>query len=559
MTAPRDSDENLKAAVRLHRIEPLPPRIDLGEQVVGSDQWFEVAVPKVIDGFDGAGIMIGAIEPIARAGGPRCAGPHPLIDPGAVVETGSHAFRPDFRPRAIGEHATEPVRVRFAPGASGPYDSQLQLDMQWSDGTRGHQTVQLHASARNLTDVPADARMTSHEAKSVEHAEGPIASSHASAPPESLAALTTAANVARSAASSLARKQQLGVHVAEQEAASFVAALPPAPWWHDLVKLAVSMGVAGVAGAVGRSLALGLAQQLSASVTKDDRVVIGLTDLLKDGLKSTIKETLPALAARPAADRPAAGADEFSSNVRVDFFARQSDLLGGIADANGDAISTSETALQALLASDPQLAVNAMHAITASLRDATLHHAVQEQTLASETQWLTGIARAQLNARSEPRTAPTNLQNAISARPWHDARGVLELRVRLPHRTQLAAMTGQTPALELAGIAVSGATISGVAQEIADRLDREVLATLPIPIILVVQTGDGEAFITRDEAGRIRVHGSLPIGDQPGGQSEPQMISTATRLLAHVTSRSLAEWGVSKVGTNDATGNGDAP
>jgi len=177
MTTPRDDDESVAAAVRvMPRIEPLPARIDLGEQVVGSDLWFEVAVPKVIDGFDGAGIMIGAIEPIARAGAPRCTGPHPLIDPGTVADTASHAFRPDFRPRAIGEHATEPVRVRFAPGASGHYDSQLRVDLQWSDGTRDRQTLQLHASARNLTDVPADARMTSHEAKGVERAELPIAS-----------------------------------------------------------------------------------------------------------------------------------------------------------------------------------------------------------------------------------------------------------------------------------------------------------------------------------------------------------------------------------------------
>jgi hypothetical protein len=57
---------------------------------------------------------------------------------------------------------------------------------------------------------------------------------------------------------------------------------------------------------------------------------------------------------------------------------------------------------------------------------------------------------------------------------------------------------------------LEGAKLHGVSQEIADRLANLPLANLPMPVRFVLGPRDDKpTIITRDEAGRVRVSGTL--------------------------------------------------
>jgi hypothetical protein len=78
-----------------------------------------------------------------------------------------------------------------------------------------------------------------------------------------------------------------------------------------------------------------------------------------------------------------------------------------------------------------------------------------------------------------------------------------------------------------------------------------------IPVRLNVEAGNRSATLTRDEVGRVRATGQLPIGDQVGEMAEADMIRAGTALFDRVLSRSLGDWGIPEITSNDATGRGD--
>lgn len=548
-------------ALSLPRIAPFPELVDLGDQVVGSDQWYEVARPTLLDGFERPGIALGAIQPWPSSEASSVAPRSVLHNPAAVAQTVSGAFHPDLQPRLVGSEYSSPIRVRFAPQSIGRYRALLNLMLSWPDGTRIQQAIRLVASSRQISDPPS--------LKPVQDAPRPIdaiatgedTSSHgASSDKEN--ALAAAANSARGRAEYLIDEQVNGLVIAQQEAQSFRAALPASPWWEVLGEIAISMGVAGVAGAVGKVLATKLAQTAVEGASKDSKLVLGLTDLIKDGLKGTAKKAIPSFPKPHASksEKPgAAAASALSSNVQIDFFAHQRRLLAKIKLTNGDAINSSENHLRPMLATAPQAAVAAMNHLADTLNQTAENDAANVQAFASEQEWLRGIARSQLNeagASANGALEPTSMRNAVMVRPWRKPHGVLEISVDLSRSALVKQALHGDDEIDLAEVRVGGASLAGVAQEIGDRLQSAPLATLAVPLMLVVNTGAGETYVTRNEDGTVRVFGKLPLGDQPGGRSEAQMIRTAKMLVAHVTSRSLADWNVD-VTTNDVTGTGD--
>jgi hypothetical protein len=101
---------------------------------------------------------------------------------------------------------------------------------------------------------------------------------------------------------------------------------------------------------------------------------------------------------------------------------------------------------------------------------------------------------------------------------------------------------------------VRSAKLKGISQEIADRIWRTALLHVPIPVVLEVRDGAKVTRVTRDEAGRIRAQSEELLPGEQATESEPNMIAEATRIVTAVLSRSLADWGVQELETNDATG-----
>lgn len=141
--------------LRLPRVLPqLTGPIDLGEQVVGSREWFDVFLPRVADGFVGTALVVGSIDRVSSRM-PRSEEPVPFRD--AVDEMERAAFSleagPHGTPLVLDTGAMRPIRVGFAPRNPGRYDAMVQLAIHWSDGAVTDHEVRVTGRARLLTDV----------------------------------------------------------------------------------------------------------------------------------------------------------------------------------------------------------------------------------------------------------------------------------------------------------------------------------------------------------------------------------------------------------------------
>jgi len=526
--------------LRLPRVVPPPTdRIDLGEQVVGSSESFDVFVPRVADGFVGTGVVVGSINGTSSRM-PSAAGP--LQSPDAVDEIHRAAFSletgPGGTPQLLDTRAMRPIRVGFSPRHPGRYDAVVHLAIHWSDGATTAQEVRVTGRARTLTDVPRP--LTTSDPKPIE-AGGPNAPDREHGTTDDGASFVTLTERARDSAGGLADAQRNGVQTAEAESASFKAQVPQAAWWATLAEIAISMGVAGIAAVVAKNLGhrlASLAQTDAADVTKT-HLFTGLADGIKDGLKGTVKHTIPmpGRAARAPSDpTPAPRTETASSNARIDFWDRQRGLLGQVAMTNRTLVTDTAGGLAHLPDAERRLA---MGALAAALEAARLAHATRHQMFASETQWVAGIAQASLGhedvevaGEGRPRSV-TELAYVRDGNPFVVRNGLLEISV--DH--------GDGQALR-----VADASIRGVSQEIADQLWTRPLHGVPIPILVEVKSDAGDLTITRDEAGRIRAAGSA---------AEPTLIRRATGILDQVLGRSLEQWQLPAIRTNDATGRGD--
>lgn len=96
---------------------------------------------------------------------------------------------------------------------------------------------------------------------------------------------------------------------------------------------------------------------------------------------------------------------------------------------------------------------------------------------------------------------------------------------------------------------LEGAKLYGISQEIADRLGALPLANLPMPIRFILgPRNDKPTIITRDEAGRVRVSGTLH-----GSSREENEVPDAQKIIERFLSTPLSAANV-EIQTNDATG-----
>lgn len=534
----------------LPRIMPLPDRVEIDEQIVGSEHVFPIAKLAMlmnagVDGFVSAEVLPSRIgqSPFSKQLG---------LDPGPTLAATSSAFMIEEdvpRPNVLGRDS-HPIRLRFSPTAAGLYTADVMISVVWRDGSTEKHRITVVARAREVDQLP-DKAIPDPEPRVIEglgHLRDLPRKSLDGVSHDALDEFETAVSDASQAAGSLAREQDKGVHNAEEQAKSYQKAPPESPWWAELIELAISMGIAGVAGAVAKNLGPKLAKLVQKSSSKDSPLGIGTTDGLKDGLKNVGKS----LTARVRAGQNSTGelhGSEFSSNARIEFFAQQSSLLSKAENMNADVIKEQKVALKRLLASDPREAIEAMRAIASSLHEARDDSAIQIQQTASERQWVAAVARSNLGA--ERVYDPTDgkhrtTSNMAGLRYGRGKRtGVLTLELKLPMDFDTSQVT------------LTRASITGLSQEIADRLHGTPLLSAGIPVLLVVRGVMNTAWITRDEAGRIRITGFLPHDQARDHLGEAQMHHAAAELCERVLGRSLKDWGLAEITSDDATGRGD--
>jgi hypothetical protein len=91
----------------------------------------------------------------------------------------------------------------------------------------------------------------------------------------------------------------------------------------------------------------------------------------------------------------------------------------------------------------------------------------------------------------------------------------------------------------------------GISQEIAERLRTTDLGAAGIPLRIIMQ--GQPALITRDEIGNARVNGYLHTLDGRNS-SEAHAHKGARMIVNKILSKTLDEWGIHSIKTNDATG-----
>lgn len=540
---------------------------DLGEQIVDGDRVFEQASP-----FN-TGTVRGSMRVRVVGGGNAF----------SVKGYASTLFPSgSMRSSDLSYHLANPLQVGFNPQRSGDFTGMLVLEASFDDGKRETHSIQLKASARTLEQAPRDVlgddetpatttpdeRRAHRAAEQERYAEDQkITESY---PQNAENEFNDTAERAASEAQTLADKQELGVHVVEQEAQAYQRKPPQSErsiWW-DLAEIALSMGTAGLAGMVATRLGPRITAYLKrvpvdSDAVKDSLLAKGVTDAVKDGLKGSAKKGLEWVKGQVGggAGKPElkGAGDGHSSNQRINFFADQRDALQQAASGNRSLIIERSKYLRPLLRSSPELAVGTMNALRTTFVEAQTQ-AERVQKDASSTQWLTLVARANLGTDSTTRAGSGESVETT------DLDGTRKRGGGIPAaRDGLLDIVLQN---EYPPAKVVSARVHGVAQEVADRVQGISLHDVPMPVRLVLGSNlDRPTIVTRDEGGRIRIDGdyaavarhAISLGNRTGRQgaaSEEEAHQGAEVLVEAVLGKSLAEHGVPAIGTDDTTGRG---
>ena len=519
------------------RIAPLPKVVDVGEIVAGAQTAAELGTIIVVDGYAGSALVLPLVPPGA---GPQAS--RGLLSPnpdGFHIEKAAYGTSIPVSP---GTPRT--LRAVFHPLTSGEYESQFVFRVLWDDRNYSEHRIVVRGKARGLDDVPANAGMDSMEPATLGRGDPQLKR----APPldADMTSIDAATATARDSVDAISDAQRDGVTLAEREAMSFVETPPEPSILAILADVAISMGLAGIAGVIARGAArhlVGLKIQDPVAL-RESRSLLGATDALKEGIKGLSKATvIPTFAKSRKVDPtlpPATGV--FSSNSTIDFWAHQRSVISTLKSGFKKEVSQARQLAQAM---EPASGLIFMQAIARSFHESGNNgEIVVAQALASEVQWISGIAQSTLT--SSIARDPVNGDRMTSDLTWLRTNPKFALRDGVI-RVRVVVSAASAPT-------VRSAKIKGISQEIADRVWRTPLLTVPIPVVLEVHDGAKATRITRDEAGRIRAQSEILLPGEASTESEPGMIAEATQMVGMVLSKSLADWGVKEVETNDATG-----
>jgi hypothetical protein len=513
------------------RPAPLPASHDVGEQIVGSDHWFDIGVARVIGETNLEAAVVRRIEGVGES---RVA---PVGTPSELrLGSGEEAFATDDHPARLGgglinSELTVPLRVRFRPQRTGRFRAELVVQHRWDNGHVDEQRMTVTGGARRLDEAPEQ------PAPAPTSAPKPLDPALTTVEPTAMQVgkLDTAVGRAADAADALANRQRDGLKDAEGYILGGKPNVPKPPWYAGLADLAILMGVGGVAQIVSKLLAAKIVGSLAGSEGAGKRIEDGVSAALKDGLKGAAKT---AITQTGEADSAA----HSSGDVVVDFFSRQRTILTNLAVKNKDIVRTEQERLLPALGTQP----DAVLALFQKLKEtfaAAGDGAQETQRISTISQWLVGLGREKAGTQVATRDG-VEVGTVTNMSPYFlvkdGAAGILELHV-----------TNPVDNLAIDRLQPTRAWLQGVASAAAQELNGADLAALGIPVKVVVQFPRHTTVITRDEAGRVRVHGRLP-NRAAVDLTEEQRNLDARAICELLLARPLASWGL-KIETDVAS------
>jgi hypothetical protein len=506
-------------------VAPFPDSLELAEQIVDSQHVFPLVTPK-LNTYEPVRAVV-SIEPAVAQVSRKPV--DELVDRG-MEKRRAEAFSPVAHEHYLDERTSIPVR--FWPKFTGDHEADVRVLLRYDDGTVELRTIRVNGHARRLGDAPAHAIDGPRDGGEYRDPEIPTANLE-KVPDLHRDALDNATKESVRAAGNLARQQRAGLDTARDNALAYSRKPPETTGWDWLAELAITMAVGGVASIVAKAVALKLGPRLErlpiVQRIKDEKKREKFTqdpvgDVVKDGLKSALKGPAVQLALGDKKEKKHENeGGTRSSNGEIEFFARQREALNHLADENEKFVLRQHRLMQHGLLTAPERAIATMQSIHEGFDEKARVVPSLQQT-ETELQWVSLIAKSENSSEKvavngETRDV-TNLRTATAA-----TRGVLKIRV----------IDGE----------VKGASIDGVSQEIADNLRTLNLHARPVPIVILY--GEPASFITRDEVGRVR----LPFLQK---EAETERHREAQALVDRVLSKSLAQWGVREIKTDDGTG-----
>ncbi|HTR55636.1 MAG TPA: hypothetical protein VMJ10_33395 [Kofleriaceae bacterium] len=431
-------------------------------------------------------------------------------------------------------------QVLFRPSRTGVQDGTLTISVQWTlDGAVESHNVALHGRARELTQAPSHEVTNEEKAEEAEHAkdvakeeakEDKLAAQDAKRPPVYNPAFDgasfSAAELAGNDAAALATAQKRGVSLVEREVAAYKKPVPRAErsvWW-TLLKIALNSTTAGLAGEVVEHIGEleGFAKEtLKAGLEEAGKEAIEATGKSEGGEQGEKGESKP--------DSEGFG---HSTNHQIDFFGEQQAILDQQAIENQKVIAKQAQRLRPLLRTNPERAIEILKRLSTAFKAAG-HSAEQRQASNTAAEWTAFVARAGLGSETvesaqlgdekkvATRTEALRETHGLGTKPKD---GVLDIYLGVDEK-------------------VMAAKLFGVGQSVADRFGKSApgerpvplsqLATMPIRIVIGQNDAD-PTIITRDEAGRVRVHGRLNRTE-----NEPDEIAYATALVERILASPL--------------------
>lgn len=537
--------------------------VTIPEQVVGSTHQFEFAAPRNLSALDAIGV---------------------------VTVDGSTELHADWAPIKFPGMGDGPMKLTFSPTSTGEHHATLIVVMKWNDGHVERRTIQVNARARKLDDVPA----SSTPLVSPKHSKSPDAPKSPDRP-LMVDAMKDWLN-ADNAFSSLTTEQAAGVDLVATESKEFKPMPAERSLWQDLAEIAFQLGTGAVAGLVTRFVTARVASAIvgaehAAAAAEKGEEAIAAAEKAAGAAKGDVVEEREAnhrvVAAKVGnyADADAARHAKFaqgeigsavgmavstsitktaneihgaqsapvgatsgkatgttphpaaSADGRIAFFSEQTSMIGALASAGARRLNG---VLAEQIKQHPDIADDLMQGVMEGLDEAKTD-AKERQAAKTSAQFMTYVARTNLGTQKLDTPAGQQTVTDMTEQRGHGdsllepaslASGVLEIVCDYQR--------GQVRVLD--------ARAQNVSWLVANRLLDKPLVKSGIP--MRVSLHGGGTIITRDEAGRVRVSGTLELA-APGG--EEQQVREAERILDVVFAKSLADWGVPQIHTNDAT------
>jgi hypothetical protein len=420
-----------------------------------------------------------------------------------LERTTDHLSFPTGSTTAAREEA--PIRVWFLPKRSGRFRGDIVVNTIWENGRRRHDRIDVTAGARRLDEAPKQPSTPAPVARgSTDPKQGKSATT------EQSNVMVSYVTDASNAAVHLANEQEAGLDKAHEEIlGASKPAVPKPSLFSILADLALTMTVGGLAQVIGKFVAQNLVAALKGipeDQVRNHRITDGLGSSIKDGLKSALGVAMKQ-SANAGFDTASRGAE--SADPRVDFFARQRTVLNQLATANAALLTEEQRRLAPVVGEAPDAVNQVFITLKRGFDDAVAGtsssiRAQDRQARETVAQWTKGLAQHSLGTSTAERdgnkvATATDLSRPTAAT---DARGLVEI---------YATMDGDR--VDPAKLKLQRGELHGVAQAAANRLATTPLRDLRIPIRIVVRSSAGNAYITRDEIGRVHVEGDLPAQD----------------------------------------------